>query len=537
VFSFANFKTASAYWFYCLVQNLTLTIGGIVMIMKFRNLKIIIYFVFIFLALTNCLCFPVYTLANEKADKTNEAKKAIDAFIADYQKNFPPQDWMVSSTFPPYQQLETYKKVESLGIAIVPVIIDYTQDGTLYNLDFMLGIALGHLESSITRTYGPYDHDPWWGEITLTKWYGGQELAKEHFYILYDKLTIARKNKSDKQRELIFTAIKSAGIFYLPFLIDQIRNGDEELLSVIRDIFNEELANKDKNEILAWWDENQKRYLVPHQNKERFRYQPPFTIIDPKVQYTIEERVDRLYSMWRRRFVVEATAPTQIKSERKCVELGQLIGVENTPQFRFLVDLGKEALPYLFLKLRDEKERFTLPVIEKIAGRKLSPEEIESCIKESEKLVGKPKQPAENQEIKNNNSHHKKEQTKIDQPKKEQPQNNKPNTTDVESKTNTTASAEETASEVKTVVWANLYYRPWESKDGIFRTHARFVALVNGKVILERFKDENTGKTISVDTKILRQVDIDTIEAIRKRYRELKAEGKPLPKGMIFDPL
>jgi hypothetical protein len=55
-------------------------------------------------------------------------------------------------------------------------------------------------------------------------------------------------------------------------------------------------------------------------------------------------------------------------------------------QFRFLVDLGEEALPYLFLKLKEEETCFTLPVIEKIMNKKLSPEEIEQQIKAAEEL-------------------------------------------------------------------------------------------------------------------------------------------------------
>lgn len=322
------------------------------MIMKYRNLQVIVYLVLNFVTWVNYLYFPVYIFADEEADKTKVvAKKAIDEFIEEYYKTFSAKEMMISSTLPPFHELKTYKHLESFGIALIPVIIDYTQDGKLCLADFMLCMALSRLESNITRTFGAKDHDPWWGELLLTKWYGGQELAKERFYILYDKLAIARKNKSEEQHELIFTAMKSAGIFYLPFLIDEIRNGDDELLLVVRHIFNKELENKNKNEILQWWDKNQKHYLIPHQDKVRFRYQPPFNVIDPKVKYTMEERVNNLYSMWRRRFIVEGTVNIQIKSERRCIALGQLIGIENTPQFRFLVDLGKDALPYLFFEV------------------------------------------------------------------------------------------------------------------------------------------------------------------------------------------
>jgi hypothetical protein len=171
-----------------------------------------------------------------------------------------------------------------------------------------------------------------------------------------------------------------------------------------------------------------------------------------------------------------------------------------------------------------------LPVIEKIAGKKLSPKTIEACIKESERILAKPEQPDENQKIINNNSPPQNNQST------EQPKNNKPNTTNIDPNVNTTPPNEDTH-KTKTVAWANISARVWASKDGIFRTHARFVALINGQVLLERLKDANTGKTIKVDIDILRQLDIDTIEAIRKRYKELKAEGKPLPDGMIFDPL
>jgi hypothetical protein len=502
-------------------------------------------FLFVIVIHTMAVCFNFYFSGLAKAQPEVDIEKYFIQLKEDINREFPLEKWQFSSQSPPYWELRSYKQLELISPnVLMPIMVDksYSSDFLNFSSRNTLEWALASITCSVCKLDGWPHSDPWCGEPLLTRWYGGYEFSEEHFNLVYNLLLQLRKVKDEKKIEMINEALRSQGIFMLTFLMEKIIDGDDLLLPVVQKMFDKygnEIKGKSKEEILAWWQQNKIKYYLPPQDKKKFSYIPSQFINSPK-EHKMEEKINLLYHgnyNWEGRYIVQGTAPSQVQSSRKFIELGQLIGVENTPQFRFLVDLGKEALPYLFLKLRDEKERFTLPVIERIAGRKLSPEEIESCIKESEKLVGKPKQPAENQEIKNNNSHPQKEQPKIDQPKKEQPQNNKPNTTDVEPKTNTTASADETASEVKTVVWANLYYRPWESKDGIFRTHARFVALVNGKVILERFKDENTGKTISVDTKILRQVDIDTIEAIRKRYRELKAEGKPLPKGMIFDPI
>jgi hypothetical protein len=108
-------------------------------------------------------------------------------------------------------------------------------------------------------------------------------------------------------------------------------------------------------------------------------------------KYPIEEKVAKLYPIWQIRNVIsENIHPLYQKEYIRIIKLAKLIGYENTLQFRFLVDLGEEALPYLFLKLKEEETRFTLPVIEKMMNKKLSPEEVKQHIEKAEELLNKP---------------------------------------------------------------------------------------------------------------------------------------------------
>jgi hypothetical protein len=511
-----------------------------------NNTKMIIYIKFYYWFLI--LCFACSNICF--ADK--EAELLLEAFLGDLNKNLSAIDQRnyFSHNF---SKWETFKKLVAADqCVVVPLLLDAElQYVSNSEWDFVHSHAIMLVVTDICKFNGLRHHNPWYAEPFDTTWYGGYEHAKERFELLYNILLKARINDNKQKIEMINDVFCCQGIFILTFLMEKITEGDDLLLPIVQKMFDEygdEIKGKSKDEILAWWQQNKIKYRLPPQDKKKFRDVAPL-LFYAKIEYTMEEKVNLLYhdrSGWEEIHIVQGTAPTARKESKKSIELAQLIGYENTPQFRFLVDLGKDALPYLFLKLRDEKERFTLPVIEKIVGKKLSPETVEACIEASEKIVAKQKKPDTNQEPTNNqNQQSKTERPKIEHPKIEPPktedpkiehsQTNKPVATNIDPSTNT-ASTKETQPKTE-VASTNLSMRPWESKDGIFRTHARFVALINDQVVLERYKDIDTGKTIKVDLNILRQVDIDTVKAIRKRYRELKSEGKPLPEGMIFDPL
>ena len=226
--------------------------------------------------------------------------------------------------------------------------------------------------------------DPWFGEPAEYWWFGGEELCKSRFDLLYQLLIDARKESNKQRANLCFIALQTMGIYSLPFAIKALQNGDDDMCRLVQDIVLE-LDQKNKDEILEWWQLNQKKYTLPKQDKQ---------MIDKIIVYpdmTWEKKLDFIYAHWHKRHVLPKDIPTEYNLKYKCViELAQLIGYENTPQFRFLVDLGEEALPHLFLKLKDEETRFTLPVIEKIMNRKLSDEEIEQKIKEAELLLNPP---------------------------------------------------------------------------------------------------------------------------------------------------
>jgi hypothetical protein len=122
---------------------------------------------------------------------------------------------------------------------------------------------------------------------------------------------------------------------------------------------------------------------------ESFHNHPPLCVISLDRKYPFTEKFDLIYHEWSKRNVIQGKGSERV-TNAESIKLAKLIGYENTPQFHFLIDLGEEALPYLFLKLKEEKEQFTLPVIEKIMNKKLSPEEVKQHIEEAEKLLNKP---------------------------------------------------------------------------------------------------------------------------------------------------
>jgi hypothetical protein len=268
------------------------------------------------------------------------------------------------------------------GIRCVPYLLEESEKKQHGVIVFL---ALGNIYSSVTyirRNEGVY---PWSGAYYTLEWYGGKELAKERFDFLYNKL----KNATKEERSMILNAFASMGIYSLPFTMEKILADEDEFCDVFREtIYGTEKWSKEK--IIKWWKKRKDDFILPSQNKEKFQYKPTPLVLPDSVPFTIEEKVERLYPEWKKRHIIEGIYPFQIETSRKMIILTKLIGIENTPQFRFLVDLGEDALPYLFLKLKEEKEQFTLPVIEKIMNKKLSPEEIKQHIKAAEELLNKP---------------------------------------------------------------------------------------------------------------------------------------------------
>jgi hypothetical protein len=373
-----------------------------------------------------------------------------------------------------FSRLDSYDKLISSSPSVVPFIIE--ADSVLKKDQSNVRITLLFAYIAITKiNYSSYEN-PWsCGHLSL-EWYGGYELAQERFNLLQNKLKIVAKQE---EKKMILAAMKSMGYYVLPFLVNGIRNGNEDYKAVFEGMLLQGTILKDKKTILDWWENNEIEYTPPRQNKEKFRYIPASSILDPCYHYTMQEKINKLYSLWYKLHIITKNIDLkQQDKERQIIALSKLIGYENTLQFRFLVDLGEEALPYLFLKLRDEKERFTLPVIEKIVCKKLSPDEIEVGIKLAELLLAK-------QEI-------------------------EPKSTVSQSYATTPPPHPEIAKlQNKTPpVTPKIDFRTWQSTDNQFKTIAKFVSLDKWKVTLEK----QDGKQTIVDIAILRKEDQDYIK-------------------------
>jgi hypothetical protein len=268
------------------------------------------------------------------------------------------------------------------GIRCIPYLLEENEKKRRSGLVFL---ALGEIYLSVTYINQSESYYPWSGAYYTLEWYGGKELAKERFDLLYNKL----KDADKKEQSMIFKAIASMGIYSLPFTMEKIIANEDEFCDVFRATIDG-TEEWDKNKIIDWWKKRKDDFILPPQNKEKFKYKPTPLVLPDSVSFTMEEKVERLYTEWKRRHIIEGTHVSQIESSGKLIALTKLIGYENTPQFHFLIDLGDEALPYLFLKLKEEETRFTLPVIEKIMNKKLLPEEVDEHIKAAEQLLNKP---------------------------------------------------------------------------------------------------------------------------------------------------
>ena len=309
--------------------------------------------------------------------------------IQEAQAKFPVTNWQ-GSALPPVWDLDSLKQLERSGIRLVPVLLDYSH--SLAGTDTPEGYGLSStnvtisvLYCGVTKTKGSPENDPWCGDSWGTYWYGGYELCQERFSLLYDKLQKAKELRTPRTVKLCLVGIRSMGVYALPFLMEKI-DLEEEFMTIIQEMMYPNLQNKSVQEIKKWWEDNKLHYQLPPQNEEKL------SECFAKILGVggIAEKIERFYPNWKDRHIMDysrSSSSSQLDGMQQYIDLGKLIGIENTPQFHFLVALGEEALSYLFLKLKEEEKRFTLPVIEKIMGKKLTDEEIEQHIKEAESLL------------------------------------------------------------------------------------------------------------------------------------------------------
>jgi hypothetical protein len=343
------------------------------------------------------LIFSLFFQVNYLCLANEIIEKQLDNLVDEIRSKFFSRENAFSSQTPPFWELDSYKQFKRVDHKVlIPKILEKIYGIPRNSLDFVtISWALSNIINDKSLLDGIPEYDPWCGEPLWIRWYGGYEFSQERFDFLYNLLLQKRKEKDESKMMMINEALRSQGIFMLSFLMEKIIEGDHELLPIVQKMFNKfgnELKGKSKEDILAWWKDNKEKYQLPPKDPEKYCYLPSF-MINTQKKYSMEEKIYLLYDDilgWKGRHLIQGTAPSQRETSRQSIELAKLIGYENTPQFHFLVDLGEEALPYLFLKLKEEKEQFTLPIIEKIMGKKLPPKEIEQHIEAAEELLNKP---------------------------------------------------------------------------------------------------------------------------------------------------
>jgi hypothetical protein len=340
-------------------------------------MKITMYIILIFISL-NCQ----FSNADHQG--------IVSAFVKEINEKFPDEKdndvFGGGSASIDLLKINGYMPLLKCGPSVIPFILEVESKVPAGKRKLRYGLHSVYV--SLSKIDFNNEKNPWVDGNLLMEWYGGYELAKERFDLLQNKLKIS---KNDEDINLILDAMASMGIYALPFLMQGLREENDSYKQVFENMMTQGQVWKDKKSILDWWDKNKEDYLIPLQNKNKYQITPAIYIFDLNKKYSIEEKVAKLYPIWQIRNVInENIHPLHQGEYIRIIKLAKLIGYENTLQFRFLVDLGEEALPHLFLKLKYEKELFTLPVIEKIMNKKLSPEEIKQHIKAAEELLNKP---------------------------------------------------------------------------------------------------------------------------------------------------
>jgi hypothetical protein len=277
----------------------------------------------------------------------NELQEKTNNFIRDIKLKFPEDtsNFGTSSGSINLYELESFPLLVQSGPGIIPVILDSDAKIPLEDKNIHYGLHVAY--KVLSRVDFSPEKNPWTDGNIIMEWYGGYELAEERFLLLQERLKTSIKVENKK---MISDAMVTMGIYIFPFLMKDIQKGNEEYRSIFEKIISRGKKWNNIDTILAWWEKNKNEYTPHPQNKKMFHYFPASPILDPTKKYNITDKIEKLYSLWvKRHLVSDNVHQLQQEKERQVIALSQLIGYENTLQFRFLVDLGEEALPYLFL--------------------------------------------------------------------------------------------------------------------------------------------------------------------------------------------
>jgi hypothetical protein len=161
---------------------------------------------------------------------------------------------------------EHMTEIVEMGVPVLPLIVEKMEKSE-NRYDFQLELAF----DLITRKIFEKED---WAEGTRgdarTKaamfvdwWHNGLKNTRESFDRYHQEWKKDLAENKEEEAQVKLSSIKKLGIAAIPFMIEKIKEGDLEFISIISDHTNESLSeNASKDECIEWWNENKHKYTI-----------------------------------------------------------------------------------------------------------------------------------------------------------------------------------------------------------------------------------------------------------------------------------
>jgi hypothetical protein len=203
------------------------------------------------------------SIKNAKETFDREYKAYTEALKVD-NKEFPRR----SSSYGPNSS-KCLQKIAKLGMAALPYLMEKATETEDMSLSLSINIITKKAFTKLEWPESiPMDSR---GEIKLyiTWWESGRRLTPQQFSQRYSqwKVTI-NQGILDKTKEKS-EEILALGIAALPLILEKVKQGDSELISIISKLTDKKVdPNSTVEQCISWWEQNKEDWLIPFPNKQ-----------------------------------------------------------------------------------------------------------------------------------------------------------------------------------------------------------------------------------------------------------------------------
>ncbi|MBN1803649.1 MAG: hypothetical protein JW837_00220 [Sedimentisphaerales bacterium] len=149
-------------------------------------------------------------------------------------------------------------------VALGPKILPFIEEKSLEDKNFQW---TGWLGLYITKINPDPTINPWAKESMFNWWKGGRKQTRERFEFLYQKWKNDKLKGDSVETDKTKNSIRALGIATLPFLIEKIKQGDNELIEVVSKLTDGKVKrNATIRQSLDWWGRDKEDWLIPFPN-------------------------------------------------------------------------------------------------------------------------------------------------------------------------------------------------------------------------------------------------------------------------------